>query len=412
MKTIEFQELVERVADISILVATEVEREAGLAALSPAAPYGDVLKVLWNDAVYYYGMMGRYACVMTMCQMGSSGRDGSTQTATRMIERWSPRALFLVGIAFGKAPTDRKQILGDVLVSTRITSYEPARVGAARTEPRGPSPEVGITLLARARNLGFTWTASDPEEQRRPQFGPLISGEKLIDNPDFKDDFFNRYPDAIGGEMEGVGAYAAAARANIEWIVVKSICDWADGSKNKEFQPLAAKNSFAFVSVLLSEPGLNTALPRPTTTISAEQAPRPPSAQDYILEGITRELRTADRKRQEAGQAIIIFTNAFRSNGTLQLSNEAMSLFKALSTSHDQALEAWLNVYEDASARLLNGSIPFDAFARMLGQEIVELCELPGAHRARLDPRDTCPYPNVWSVYDKLKEARGEKDGG
>jgi len=33
--------------------------------------------------------------------------------------------------------------------------------------------------------------------------------------------------------MEGVELYAAATEAGTEWIVVKAICDWADGTKSK-----------------------------------------------------------------------------------------------------------------------------------------------------------------------------------
>ena len=52
-------------------------------------------------------------------------------------------------------------------------------------------------------------------------------------------------PEAIGGEMEGVGLSAAAIRSRVPWILAKSICDWADGQKHKSYQPLAAGGSSA-----------------------------------------------------------------------------------------------------------------------------------------------------------------------
>jgi nucleoside phosphorylase len=34
--------------------------------------------------------------------------------------------------------------------------------------------------------------------------------------------------------MEGIGLYAAAQNAKVDWILVKAICDWADGNKSGE----------------------------------------------------------------------------------------------------------------------------------------------------------------------------------
>ena len=47
--------------------------------------------------------------------------------------------------------------------------------------------------------------------------------------------------------MEGAGLYAAAREAKVDWILTKGICDWADGTKNDDAQPLAARNAAQFV---------------------------------------------------------------------------------------------------------------------------------------------------------------------
>ena len=39
-------------------------------------------------------------------------------------------------------------------------------------------------------------------------------------------------PEAIGGEMEGAWKlYVACAYEKVDWLLVKAICDWADGQK-------------------------------------------------------------------------------------------------------------------------------------------------------------------------------------
>lgn len=404
MITIEHSRLQTTNADIAILVATDSELETGISFLVPVSGYSDILKVMWNEGVYYLGIIGLYKCVLTMCRMGSRGRDGSIQFATRMIERWSPRALLLVGIAFGKDRT--KQILGDIIVSTHIHDYEPARIGSMRDEQRGPSPEAGITLLNRARNLGFTWIPPETGSPRKALYGPILSGEKLIDNEDFKQELFSHYPDAIAGEMEAVGMYSSASVANIEWLVVKSICDWADGKKTDDFQLLAARNSFEFTRSLLSEPGLDTTLSRPRTSITAERQPHPLSVQQTLLEAAIKEIRITYQRREDAGKAINSFAYSFMQDGQLQVPSTAMPLYHSLDAAHIQAREAWLNSYEDVCARFLQGTVLSEAFVDALGQEIIELCEDKGLDDKGLKPRETTSYPNIWRAYDKIMRFR------
>lgn len=40
-------------------------------------------------------------------------------------------------------------------------------------------------------------------------------------------------PEAPGGEMEGTGLYSAAQRKKVDWLLVKAVCDWADGKKER-----------------------------------------------------------------------------------------------------------------------------------------------------------------------------------
>ncbi len=50
--------------------------------------------------------------------------------------------------------------------------------------------------------------------------------------------------------MEGMGLYDAASEKHVDWILIKAICDWADGNKGRnkdENQQLAAENAARFV---------------------------------------------------------------------------------------------------------------------------------------------------------------------
>jgi nucleoside phosphorylase len=85
-------------------------------------------------------------------------------------------------------------------------------------------------------------------------FGPILSGEKLIDDLDFKNALMDQYPNAIGGEMEGAGLWSAAGRAGKDWILVKGVCDWADGRKNDSFQEMAAASAVSIALHVFEDP--------------------------------------------------------------------------------------------------------------------------------------------------------------
>jgi hypothetical protein len=49
----------------------------------------------------------------------------------------------------------------------------------------------------------------------------------------------------------------------VDWILVKAICDWANGNKNDKAQPLAARNAAQFVLHVLQLGGWGGAEPLP-----------------------------------------------------------------------------------------------------------------------------------------------------
>ncbi len=83
----------------------------------------------------------------------------------------------------------------------------------------------------------------------------IVTGEKLVNDPEFRDALVKAEPEAIGGEMEACGLYIAAAAAKVDWIVIKAICDWGDGNKDDKAQKLVAQNAAEFVLHVLQQGG-------------------------------------------------------------------------------------------------------------------------------------------------------------
>jgi hypothetical protein len=80
--------------------------------------------------------------------------------------------------------------------------------------------------------------------------GLILTGASLIDDIDYRDQLLKLEGEAIGGEMEGAGLYVSSQEHKVDWIVIKAICDWADGRKSyqkEDRQKLAAKNAAEFL---------------------------------------------------------------------------------------------------------------------------------------------------------------------
>lgn len=242
-----------RQIDVVIMTATDVELEAVISLLQPYPRRKTVLLAYQGPETYYLGKFGAWKTAVTKCRMGAGGAGGSTLATESAIRNWQPRAIIMVGIAFGKDAA--KQKIGDVLVASQIIPYEKQRVGV-EVIFRDPIPPTNSTLLNRFENpLG--WQFSRPDGKSCAiRYGPLLSGEKLVDDAQFKANLFHRFPQAIGGEMEGAGVAAAAGQNSIAWILVKGICDWGDGKKHNNYQPMAAAAATSLVYHVLSKQGV------------------------------------------------------------------------------------------------------------------------------------------------------------
>jgi nucleoside phosphorylase len=237
--------------DIVIMTANDKELNAIMYKLKPYPRKRNILLAYIGPETYYLGKFGKFRTVVTKCRMGSAIDAGSVILAANQAQEiWHPKAIIMVGVAFGKDIT--KQKIGDVLVASQIIPYEGQRIDE-QIIFRSPIPPSNPTLLNRFENAP-NWRFARPDKQLCTlRVGPILSGEKLVDNPDFKSQLFQRFPQAIGGEMEGAGLCAASGRMGVAWILVKSICDWGDGTKQDFYQPLAAAAAASLVHYVLSQ---------------------------------------------------------------------------------------------------------------------------------------------------------------
>lgn len=246
-----------------ILLITANENETNSLLNSPIFQYKETQG---NDAddynFYSVGTFGKYP--VAHFEIASQGTvNALSQLAiAKAIEYFKPVGLIMVGIAFGKGSGDEEkkvsQKIGDVLISTQVVDYESGKVKEGEFLSDGSVSECGPRMVATLKHYAFEWNRKREESSFNIEFGQLLSGDKVIDDTDFKKELFKRYPRAIGGEMEGRGVHEVCRSKGLnEWIIVKSICDWADGKKGEDKesrQQLAAKNAVDFLSFVFDDP--------------------------------------------------------------------------------------------------------------------------------------------------------------
>jgi nucleoside phosphorylase len=177
-----------------------------------------------------------------LSEMGSAGVGAMQQTVDKAVRALDPAAVIAVGLAFGI--NKKRQAVGDILVSKQLRPYDLQRVGS-EIILRDDKPHATPRLINHFG--GFAHTAWQGPSVR---LGVLLSGDKLVDDIDYRNALLTVEREAIGGEMEGAGLYVPCYEHKVDWIVIKAICDWADGNKAKyktARQKRAARNSVQFL---------------------------------------------------------------------------------------------------------------------------------------------------------------------
>lgn len=241
--------------DILLVTVTKVETQAVITLFAEATGQPFQRFVSGDKTYFDLGMLSGARIMMVQSEMGATGPCGSLLVVDEGIRTLSPSAVIMVGIAFGI--DDKKRQRGDILVSQQLLGYEPVKIttdeqGQVRIILRGDRPKASIKLLDRCSSAVLDWQGA------RVEFGLLLSGEKLIDNWDFRQQLRKLAPEAIGGEMEGTGLYSAAQRRKVDWLIIKAISDWADGTKKEhesQYQQVAAENAVRFTIHVLKQGG-------------------------------------------------------------------------------------------------------------------------------------------------------------
>lgn len=182
------------------------------------------------------------------------GMPASAVLATKMIRRFRPRLVAMVGIAAG-AKSD-KQKYGNILAPNQTFDYNAGKLtirdGKLHFEPAPDPLRISERMRGRLQEWATNRTKLDEISSRWPirnqrthldiHIGPMGSGAAVIDAAQPVLDVIEHRRKLVGVEMEAYGVHLACQNAlhpAPEFLCLKSISDFAAG-KTDEWRDYAA----------------------------------------------------------------------------------------------------------------------------------------------------------------------------
>jgi nucleoside phosphorylase len=251
--------------DFAIVTALPIERDAVLRRLEGR----EIVQDDFEPLTYYRGYVtmpttGEHYELVVVMLLGMGNNEAAVSTV-RVIERWQPAYVIMVGIAGG---VPGKVMLGDVVVADFVHYYELAKRTLRGDRRRAQQFLSDRLLYGRALAYESSEWRSDIVVARpgstqadvpfpKMHFGTIGSGEKVIADAKALSRLLDECPRLLAVAMEGAGVARAAAQQPHPppFLEVRGICDYADEQKNDDWQLFAAEAAAAFtVGLLRSRP--------------------------------------------------------------------------------------------------------------------------------------------------------------
>lgn len=225
------------------------------------------LEIPTDPTVYHRGRyrLGDSTYEVTAAAAPRMGMTAAAVLATKMALTFRPRYLAMVGILAG---IRGKCEIGDILVADPSWDYESGK----RTLNEGGSTflaaphQVGLDSFLRGKMLRMIqdqavidairrgWMGPQPATSLRMLIGPIASGAAVLEDSTVTENIKQQHRKTIGVEMETYGVLAAAEEMPLpqpKAFSIKSVCDFADPTKNDDHQKYAAYTSASALRCLM-----------------------------------------------------------------------------------------------------------------------------------------------------------------
>jgi nucleoside phosphorylase len=194
------------------------------------------------------------------------GMPPASVLSMKLISHFKPKYIAMCGIAAG---IKGKGNFGDILITEHSWDYNSGKLISTRdkTDHFECDPKV-LTLSSHLKDKFATlksdkkflneiedkWPGNKPASRLDVHIGPVVSGSGVIQSSDFIDLLKAQNRKVIGLEMETYGVFFAANNCNEpkpHAFSIKSICDFADETKNDDYQAYAAFTSANYLYLFI-----------------------------------------------------------------------------------------------------------------------------------------------------------------
>ena len=244
---------------VLIEVVNDTEFKAVISTMKGKVSRHNIIDDLTNStSTYYLGNLGdiQVVVVQTATKFGSQFQYGSWfETKKALYYFDNLKYIFAVGVCgaiIDKQSGSPRVPLGEVVISSHIIGYDHRKILDGNTEDRGHTED-----LRQYDFYNYLHKIGNQEAWRNKiHFGKVLSGSWLVASLAAQHFLLHPdQPDKKAVEMEGVGIAAAACKVRgVEaFLVVKGVSDYANSTKNDNWQPHAAKEAASFLSEMLNK---------------------------------------------------------------------------------------------------------------------------------------------------------------
>ena len=160
----------------------------------------------------YFGDIGegegaKLKIALLRCSEGAGEPSGALTLVPKAVAMLQPRAVFCAGSCAGLHRD--KTNLGDVVISTKLTTYAQRKVTSNGVESLGFSVPVSPSFGLLVKDAGFGWKAPllNPEVAQVEVHSncEFLSGPEHIESSQRRNELVSLYPNAIAVEGDGEG---------------------------------------------------------------------------------------------------------------------------------------------------------------------------------------------------------------
>jgi nucleoside phosphorylase len=242
--------------DLGIITALPVELTAVLDTLKGRQAWNSEVRPPHEFHRGTFKRRGSRSLDVVAAKQCEMGMVSAAILATRMIDLWHPRFIFVVGICGVRR--DPMITPGDVIVGTKVFNYQEGKATPDGFEPDYTTYESSALLcMSVDRFLSHeqhpwqeTNAALRPSGAKAPQvhLGVFGSGDVVIASKEFVVAIKARQRKLLAVEMEGAAVFKAARESPKppDCLILKAVSDYADPSKGDRFRKYAAAMAAKF----------------------------------------------------------------------------------------------------------------------------------------------------------------------